>query len=142
MGQPGVGAMIHYLSGGTRHSASEFYGRRIVSAALDSGESPNGIRLSFDDGTVIRIWDDGQSCCESRYTTTDDDLSKIIGGVLRRIETKEAPNVADEYGDHEQVFVEIGTDECFVTLVTHNQHNGYYGGFGLTIDVDTAPGAP
>jgi len=138
MSQPGIGAMLHYLSGGSEHNASEFYGRRIVAAAL-SGNDPNGIELKFDDGTGIRVWDNGQSCCEHRYTTTDDDLSKIVGGVLRRIEAKDAPDVKDEYGEHEQVFVEIGTDECFVTLVTHNEHNGYYGGFGLTIATDVTP---
>jgi hypothetical protein len=130
--------MLHHLGGGSRHSANEFYGRRITKAALVEGDSPNGIILQFEDGVTIRVWDDGQSCCESRYTSTDDDLSKIIGGTLRRIEVKEAPPVADQYGEHEQLFVEIGTDECFVTLVTHNEHNGYYGGFGLTIDMEAA----
>jgi hypothetical protein len=27
----------------------------------------------------------------------------------------------------------IGTDVGFITLTNHNEHNGYYGGFGLTI---------
>lgn len=133
--------MLHALGGGSRHNPDEFYGRKIIAAALCevNGGNTNGIRLTFDDGSAIRIWDDGQSCCESRYTTTDDDLSKIVGGVLRRIETKPAPEIKGEYGEeHEQVFVEIGTDECFVTLVTHNEHNGYYGGFGLTIDTEQA----
>ncbi len=132
MSQPGIGSMLHYLSGGSRHNPDEFYGRKITSAALDD----NKLKLSFGDGTAIVLWDDGQSCCESRYITCDDDLNKIVGGELRRIEAKRTEDKADPegWGDHEMVFIEIGTDECFVTICTHNEHNGYYGGFGLTID--------
>lgn len=91
------------------------------------------LRLKLSGGKIIEIWDDAQSCCESRYITTDDDLATIIGGILVRIEAKDGPNIPDEYGEHEQVFVEVGTDKGFITLVNHNEHNGYYGGFGLTI---------
>ena len=31
-------------------------------------------------------------------------------------------------------FLEIGTEIGAVTVVTHVEHNGYYGGFGLTIE--------
>ena len=131
MSQPGIGSMLHYLSGGSRHNPDEFYGRKITSAVLDD----NRLKLSFSDGSGAVLWDDGQSCCESRYITCDDDLSKLVGGELRRIEAKRSEEKSDEYGDpHEMVFIEIGTDECFVTICTHNEHNGYYGGFGLTID--------
>lgn len=136
MSQPGIGALLHYLSGGSRHNPSEFYGKRITAASKDDNE----LLLSFEDGTKIKLWDDGQSCCESRYMTTDDDLSKIVGGVLTRIEAKEGPETEGEYGEaHDQVFIEVGTDECFITVCTHNEHNGYYGGFGLTIDVINQP---
>ena len=137
MSKPGFGAMLHYLSGGSRNSPEKFYGKRITAARMDEG-----LFLSFEDGTEIKLWDDGQSCCESRYMTTDDDLNKIVGGTLTRIETKEgaAPEQEDEYGEeHEVVFIEVGTDQCFITVATHNEHNGYYGGFGLTIDVVHEP---
>lgn len=130
MNQPGMGAMLHMLGGGSPRNPSDFFGRKIVAAKLEDNE----IRLTFADGSGAKIWDDGQSCCESRYMTCDDDLGKLVGGELRRVDTKPGPETEVEYGDHEQVFIEIGTDECFVTVCTHNEHNGYYGGFGLTLD--------
>lgn len=136
--------MLHMLGGGSEHSASEYYGRKIVAAEMRKADGisrwdANGrdsLRLTFEGGQQIAISDDGQSCCESRYMTTDDDLAKIIGGTLTRIETKDGGETGDrmECDVHEIVFVEIGTNECFVTVATHNEHNGYYGGCGLTID--------
>ena len=130
MSQPGIGAMLHYLSGGSPKSASDYYGRKIVSAALYD----NALTLGLDNGKKIKIWDNGQSCCESRYMRTDDQVESLVGHTLTRIEAKEAPNEPYEYGEHEVVFVEVGTDQNFVTIANHNEHNGYYGGFGLSID--------
>lgn len=91
--------------------------------------------LYFDDGNAIRIRDGGQSCCEQRYMTCDDDdVSKIVGSKLTNIELRQGPTEEIEWGDeHQTMFVEIATDECFVTLTTHNKHNGYYGGFSINI---------
>jgi hypothetical protein len=144
MSQPGIGAMLHMLGGGSQRSAEEFYGRKIVGAEMVKADEKSsrydekgtdGLILAFDDGQKIRIWDNGQSCCESRYMATDDDLAKIVGGKLTRIEVREGPTIGDrmECEVHEVEFLEIGTDECFVTVATHNEHNGYYGGFGLEI---------
>ncbi len=128
----GIGVVLHYLSGGSEESADNYYGRKVVAASLDS--QANKVFLTFDDGVRIAIWDDGQSCCESRYITCDDDLSRIVGGDLVAIETKDGPDTEDEWGGcHEQVFVDVITTEGTVTFTTHNEHNGYYGGFGLTI---------
>ena len=135
MSQPGVGANLHYLGGGSEHDPSEYYGQKIISAELlKDGSSEDRLRLGLGDGRVIDIWDDGQSCCESRYMTCDDDVKSLIGHQLVRIEAKPGPDVQDQYGEcHEQVFLEVGTDSGFVTIANHNEHNGYYGGFGLTI---------
>ena len=65
--------------------------------------------------------------------TTDDDVQSLVGGTLTRIEAKPGPDVDDGGECHETVFVEVGTDRGFITIVNHNEHNGYYGGFGLTI---------
>lgn len=121
--------MLHYLGGGSKHSADEYYGKTIAAAEIKD----NRLRIGFGDGKTIEIWDDGQSCCESRYMSTDDDPASLVGQTLTRIETKDAPNLPDEYGEHEQVFIEVGTDKGFITIANHNEHNGYYGGFGLTI---------
>lgn len=131
MGQLGLGAMLHYLGGGSEHSASEYYGQKITLAEI----ADNRLRLALSpSGKTIEIWDDGQSCCEARYMTTDDDTKSLVGGKLIRVEAKDGPDVEGEYGDvHEQVFIEIATDRGFITIANHNEHNGYYGGFGLTI---------
>lgn len=129
MSQPGIGAMLHYLGGGSEHSADEYYGRTITAASM----ADERLRLTFSDGKKIEIWDDGQSCCESRYMRTDDNLESLVGGKLIRIEVKPGPDVDNDGDCHEQVFVEVATDQGFITVSNHNEHNGYYGGFGLTI---------
>lgn len=130
MSQAGVGAMLHYLGGGSEHDPKEYYGKTIISAEI----ADDRLRIRFTDGTAIEIWDNGQSCCEHRHMTTDDDVKSLWGEKLVRVEAKSGPDVEGEYGEcHEQVFVEVGTDKGFITIVNHNEHNGYYGGFGLTI---------
>lgn len=130
MSQPGIGAMIHHLSGGSANDPTQYYGQIITSAQIDEER----LRLGLSGGKTIEIWDNGQSCCEHRYMTTDDDVSSLIGNELRRIEAKPGPSIEGEYDDcHEQVFIEVATDKAFVTIANHNEHNGYYGGFGLTI---------
>lgn len=130
MSQIGIGAMLHYLSDGTEHSADEYYGQTVMSAEIADDKLTLGLSPS---GKLIEIWDNGQSCCESRYMRTDDDVKSLIGRKLTSIEAKEAPNEPDDYGDHEVVFIEVQTDGGFITVSNHNKHNGYYGGFGLTI---------
>jgi hypothetical protein len=126
----GIGVMLKQLSGGSEHSASEYYGQKITSAAITDKQ----LALGLADGRRILIWDDGQSCCESRYLSTDDDIQSLVGHTLNRVEVKEGPTTGSDYGEpHETRFVEVGTDQGFITLVNHNEHNGYYGGFALTI---------
>lgn len=130
MSQMGIGTMLHLLAGGSERDPAEFYGRKIVAAKMKDER----LSLSFNDGQTIDIWDNGQSCCESRYMTCDDEIQSLVGNTLTRIEAKNGPDKEGLYGScHEQVFVEVGTDQNFITIVNHNEHNGYYGGFGLTI---------
>lgn len=115
-----------------RARAEDFYGKRIVAASFD-GE----VNLVFEDGKRLRLADDGQSCCEARYMRTDDDVPSIVGQTLRGIERVEAaqPEV-DENEDsrHEVCFLEIRTDKEVIQFSFHNEHNGYYGGFCLSIE--------
>ena len=129
MNQMGIGAMIHWLGGGSEHDPKEYYGRIISAVAMEDDR----LRISFADGKTIELWDNGQSCCEHRYMRTDDNLEALVGGKLARIEAKSSPNIEDGSEEHEVVFVEVGTDQAFITISNHNEHNGYYGGFGLTI---------
>lgn len=106
-------------------------GKRITACRIEN----NTLLLDFEDGTSIDLYDGGQCCCEDRFMTTDDDPASLVGQVLTHLEAKPGPDIEEEsgYGDHEQMFIEVATDKGFITLVNHNKHNGYYGGFSLKI---------
>lgn len=130
----GLGVKIHYLGGGSEHDPAKFYGRKIKKAFIENDK----FVIEFTDKSQISIWDNGQSCCENRYMTCDDEPSSLKGGKLINIEVKKHEDSENDWGEvHEECFVEIATDKKgFITLVNHNQHNGYYGGFGLTVTLD------
>lgn len=130
MGQLGIGVMIHALFGGTEDTVKaiqEAIGKTIQQVTLEE----KCFLLWFSDGMSLGISDDGQSCCESRYMRTDDDLSVIVGATFQGAEIRKAPNEPDEYGEHEVQFLLITTSAGVVTIANHNEHNGYYGGFWL-----------
>lgn len=92
------------------------------------------VLVQFTDGTGIKIYDDGQSCCEHRYLVGDDRLSEFTGAILLDIEVADAPNVGAGYDRHEVQFLRLHTDKGIVVFSNHNEHNGYYGGFLIQID--------
>ncbi|MCT9125379.1 DUF7448 domain-containing protein [Cupriavidus gilardii] len=96
-------------------------------------EQDDALHFEFTDGSKIAMFDDGQSCCERRYMTTDDDLSSFAGSTFLGAEIKEAPSIEDEWGEHEVQFLEIQTSSGSFTMASHNEHNGYYGGFSITV---------
>lgn len=91
--------------------------------------------FTMDDGYKMALWDDGQSCCESRYMTTDDDLNRFIGAELLGAEIRDGDEPPKEDYDncdvHEVQFLIVHTSLGDITCVTHNEHNGYYGGFSV-----------
>lgn len=109
--------------------ASKYVGKTITSVIFGDDER---IILSFTDSTKIAIFDGGQSCCEHRHMSTDDDLGTLVGGTLTHITERDGSDIESDYV-HEICFVEVGTNKGFITLVNHNEHNGYYGGFALRI---------
>jgi hypothetical protein len=110
--------------------ASAYLGQKIVLAAL----SEDNLILTLSNGRSIKICDDGQQCCEARYMHTDDDVQSLVGHTLTRIEAKEVAEADDDIDDaHQVVFLEVGTDNGFITIENHNVHNGCYDGFDLTI---------
>lgn len=129
MSHLGMGAMLHMLGGGSEKNGSDYYGCTITKAEIDSER----MLLEFDGNTTIKIFDNGQSCCENRYITCDDDVQCLVGGKLTKIEVSNAPDEEGEYGIHEKAFIEVATDKDHIKFCTHNEHNGYYGGFGLSI---------
>lgn len=132
-GLPGLGVMIQSLGGNTDDIAAinASIGKTIASVAL----ADNELRLTFADGSVLRLWDAGQSCCEERYMVCDDDLASFAGDALVGVGIKEAPNVEYEYGEHEVQFLEVMTSGGAITAATHNEHNGYYGGFWIKAEL-------
>ena len=92
----------------------------------------DSITLHFSAGKLT-LSDCGQNCCETRYMSTDDDVRSLIGQrfVCWEVKDGDYSGPADEYMQHDVQFLEIQTEGGFVTLVNHNEHNGYYGGFSI-----------
>lgn len=109
-------------------------GKTIASLRLDPAYNggDGGLLFAFTDGTGIALYDDGRSCCENRYMNTDDDLAAFVGAQLVGADVRDGPNIDDEYGAHEMQFLIVRTSLGDFTMETHNEHNGYYGGFVLT----------
>ena len=131
----GVGIKAHMLYGPMAETEMLIpVGKRIVKAEIVVDDM-HKLRLDFEDGTAIVMYDDGQACCEQRYMSTDDDIQSLVGALLVRIDqcdTRYGDRSAEEILDCS--FVEIGTDKGFITLVNYNSHNGYYGDFDLVIE--------
>lgn len=142
LSKSGMGVMLNALSGNrdTVETFTKARGKKI--AALELVENARGfhrgtsdaLRFTFEDGTKMQLRDDGQSCCESRYMMTDDDLSTFIGAELLGAEVRDAPNEPDEYGEHEVEFLIVTTSLGAFTMANHNEHNGYYGGFWIVAE--------
>lgn len=100
-------------------------GKQIASVEL----ADDALRFSFTDGSKLTLRDAGQSCCEKRYMRTDDDLPYFVGATLLGAETRDAPSEDAEYDSHEVEFLVVTTSRGVFTMSSHNEHNGYYGGF-------------
>ncbi len=128
MSNPGLGVMIQAL-GGRGRDVTPYIGAEIANASMDEER----LRLQFKDGRKIMIVDGGQSCCESRYMRTDDDVQSLVGHKLLGLYEKEGLTEEGDYDCHEICFLEVQTDGGFITVANHNEHNGYYGGFYMQI---------
>lgn len=94
------------------------------------------LNIVFQAGIRLLIKDREQGCCEARYMTTDDNLSEFSGAVFEGIAEKETSSEGDDYDIHEIMFIEIKTSKGEFTLKSHNEHNGYYGGFDIITYVE------
>jgi hypothetical protein len=120
------------------HGVDDLLGQVIASAVFDREGNEHLLRLTLEDGRVYELGDFGQSCCEYRYITTDDDAADLEGGRIFDISSRDMGEVSGASGDdvHEQVGLRVTTDIAAMLLVTHNEHNGYYrnaGGFSLCV---------
>jgi hypothetical protein len=129
MSYPEIGVMLSYL-GGNESSVAAFksaLNKEITALELKDEE----LLFTFSDGSKVKLFDDGQSCCEHRYMTTNDDLSYFVGSTLIDAEVADAPNIGDEYDNHEVQFLKVKTSSGIFTIESHNEHNGCYGGFSI-----------
>jgi hypothetical protein len=135
-GSPGFGVMINALFG--NNGAKVFnaaVGKTITSAKMEK----DALHLVFSDGSGISIYDDGQSCCENRYMTCEDNLAYFVGAQLLDAEVNEGPSISSEWGEpHDTAFLVIRTTKGVITATTHNEHNGYYGGFSIKTVVEVS----
>ena len=136
---PGIGVMINQLADRGRgyELVTAAKDKDISSISLDKTENydSGAVVVKFSDGTSILLLDNGRSCCEYRYITADEeDFSYYAGSQLLAVEEREAPSIKGEYGDeHEVSFLDVKTTKGTITFSTHNEHNGYYGGFYLCV---------
>lgn len=91
----------------------------------------NALIFTFKDNMKLKLRDNGQSCCETRYMRSDDNLSDYIGDHLLDIELRDAPTQEDEDGVYEVQFLVVKTNKGQFVISNHNEHNGYYGGFSI-----------
>jgi len=125
----GLGVMLGML-GGNADSVEAFsagVGQKITRLWLD--EAKDCLRFEFENGYKMSLADEGQSCCETRYITTDDDLSAFVGATLLGAEVRAGSEADEDYGVHEIQFLVVKTSLGEFTCETHNEHNGYCGGF-------------
>ncbi|MBK8132446.1 MAG: hypothetical protein IPK48_06850 [Gammaproteobacteria bacterium] len=110
-------------------------GKTISDLRFSENDNDSALSITFADGSKLTLFDDGQSCCETRYMRTDDNLAEYIGGRLLGAEVKDVPELIgfwkdeDEYGAHDVQFLEITTSKGSFVMSNHNEHNGYYRGF-------------
>jgi len=126
----GLGVMIGMLSGNkkSKESFNKAINRKITAISIDA----EALTITVDGEYTIRLFDDGQSCCEHRYMTIDgDDLNVFIGATLLGAEVRHGGWDEDSDDCHEIEFLLINTSNGVITVSNHNVHNGYYGGFNI-----------
>lgn len=133
MGNPGLGVMIQMLGGdrGSRDAMFAILGKKLAIVELRD----DALWMTVEGGPTVRMSDHGQSCCESRYMRTDDDLASFVGATLTGVEVREAPSVDVDYDAHDVEFLAVQTDRGEFVMSSHNEHNGYYGGFAIRAEI-------
>jgi hypothetical protein len=115
-------------------NVSDHCGKIIRDIKIDNER----LTLTFDDGALI-LTDNGQSCCEYRFMSTDDPIDYYKGLVFMGAEVADGPDEPNEWGEHETQFLIVNTALGSFTVVNHNEHNGYYGGFSIEASFEPLP---
>jgi len=101
-----------------------------IKSITEMNDDP-GVCIEFENGNTITISDNGQSCCENRYWVIDDNLNHYIGADYLGWELADSSTEDDSYDVHEIQFLNIKTSVGDINIASHNEHNGYYGGFWI-----------
>lgn len=129
----GLGVILRAL-GGNENTVKQIRratNQKIASVRLIK-DGDGALEFTFEDGFKMLLLDRGRSCCESRYMTCDDDLSAFAGATFLHADVEPGSETAEEHGEpHETAFLRVTTDRGIITAETHNEHNGYYGGFSM-----------
>jgi hypothetical protein len=133
----GLGVMLNMLGSNeeTVLALKQSLGKTIKNFSVN--EDDPHILINFEEDSALKIWDDGQSCCENRYVRTDDKPETFKGAKILKYELEDGPNQdkeeeeEEDYGRHEVQFFRILTDKGIIIFSNHNEHNGYYGGFSI-----------
>lgn len=129
-----MGVMLNRLGGNseTIEAITSVLNKKIINIEfIKNDEIEDHILITTKTGK-IKLFDDGQSCCESRYMHTDDNLKDFIGATILKFQLKDGPEIEE---DHEVQFLEIDTTKGPITFANHNKHNGYYGGFAIVAKI-------
>lgn len=105
-----------------------------INKSIESiGWSNGGIRILFTDKSRLYISDNGQCCCEYRYMTCDneDSFDYYTGATYLGYDFGDLDYKDDRYDIHEIQFLNIRTSKGVLVFASHNEHNGYYGGFSI-----------
>ncbi|OAS22524.1 DUF7448 domain-containing protein [Methylobacterium platani] len=113
------------------HRAS---GRVISSVAVED----DVLRFEFTDGSSLKVWDAADLFCERRYLSCDDTLQHFGGASFRGLEVRDAETGDGDDGCHEVQFLVVSTSLGTFTVASHNEHNGYYGGFDISAEFSEA----
>lgn len=90
--------------------------------------------IKFTDGSRLEFKDVGQSCCERRYMTCDDNVDEFRNSIFNGASIRNGDGLDTESSDfHDIEFILIHTNNGDITVANHNEHNGYYGGFNITV---------
>ncbi len=95
------------------------------------------LNLGVTNGYTLSLWDAGQSCCETRGISTDDDLNDLIGTRLVSLEVTEVKYKGDrdDCDCEDSAFMKLQSTRSCLTFVNYVHHNGYYGGWDLVVEL-------
>lgn len=126
----GLGVILNEL-GGNESSVSAIQKAIFKPKIKEVTFRDDALYFTMENGYRFKISDQGQSCCENRYMKCDEDLSQFGGAELLGAEVRDQPSGPAGYGEHEIAFLIVKTSKGNITANTHNEHNGYYGGFSI-----------